>query len=153
MAFLLTDGIFIIHGHDELNWIRLSRLLRDEFGIRDVIVLKEEPSSGKTLIEKLEYAAKHCCYAFAVLTPDDMVEKPDEVYFQSRPNVIFEIGWFYGRLGRDRVCIVKNTETTIPSDLIGIVTINFNNNVSEVYLDIKRELNKIDIADGDGKAK
>jgi len=140
------DKVFIIHGHAEDKWRELRDLLEDKLGLKGrVVVLKEEASQTKTVIQKFEEHAKQCCYGFALLTPDDKVKKQDEAYRQARPNVIFEIGWFYGRFGPSRLCILKRAGTEIPSDLGGMVTLEFNEAVSEEFLRIKQELVAADV--------
>ena len=140
------DKVFIIHGHAEDKWRELRDLLEDKLGLKGrVIVLKEEASQLKAVISKFEEYAKQCCYGFALVTPDDEVKK-DKIkkqateYRQARPNVIFEIGWFYGRFGPSRLCILKQTGTEIPSDLAGVVTLEFDRDVEEKYIRIKQEL-------------
>jgi len=61
-------------------------------------------------------------------------------YAQARPNVIFELGWFYGRLSRERVCILFKEGTKIHSDLDGISRIQFQDSVLEKAVEIEREL-------------
>jgi predicted nucleotide-binding protein len=147
------DRVFIIHGHDEAKWRELRDILEDKLD-QKVIVLQEEPSEGETVIGKFEKLADDCCYAFALLTPDDFVEKEGKSYFQARPNVLLELGWFYGRFGRDRVCIVKKLKTEIPSDLAGILTINFHSDISEAFAKIEAELRRVGvIADARGLAR
>ena len=65
--------------------------------------------------------------------------------YQARPNVHFELGWFYGHFGRDRVAILKKAETDVPSDLRGIVSIDFHNSVVECFLQIRDELQQLGI--------
>jgi len=135
------DKIFIIHGHAEDKWRELRDLLEDKLGLKDrVIVLKEEVSRSETVIQKFEKYAKRCCYGVALITPDDEVKKTDAEYRQARPNVIFETGWFFGRFGANRLCILKRVGTEIPSDLGGVVTLEFNKDVGEKFLEIKEEL-------------
>ncbi|WP_312865064.1 TIR domain-containing protein [Rhizobium leguminosarum] len=40
---------------------------------------------------------------------------------RARQNVIFERGYFAGKLGRGRVCLLRKGEVEIPSDLFGII--------------------------------
>jgi predicted nucleotide-binding protein len=141
------DKIFIIHGHDEAKWRELRDVLEDELDLK-VTVLKEEPGASETLIHKFEEFADDCCYAFALLTPDDFVTKEGKCYFQSRPNVLFELGWFYGHFGRSRVCIVKKDTTEVPSDLNGILSIDFHETVSEGFIKIQDELKKAGVRFG-----
>jgi len=116
--------VFLIHGHDELNLLRLSKLLKDRWKL-DSIVLKDKPGKGRTLIQKFEEEAPAASFAIALLSPDDVVQGTGSEYPQARPNVVFELGWFYGRLGRDRVCILLRAKTKIHSDLDGISRIDF----------------------------
>ena len=138
------DKIFIIHGHDEANLSELKTLLEGTLKLKTV-VLKKEAGAGKALIEKFEEYASDCCYAFAIFTPDDFVNNSDTSYFQSRQNVLFELGWFFGHFGRDRVCIIKKDNTEIPSDLAGIQSIGFYENISDKFLAIKAELQRVGI--------
>lgn len=143
----IGDRVFIIHGHNEAKWRELRDLLEDELDL-EAAVLQEEPGVGETLIGKFEECADDCRYAFALLTPDDFIEKEGISYFQARPNVLFELGWFFGHFGRERVCIVKKAKTEIPSDLAGILTINFQEDVSEVHTKIKAELQRVGVLSG-----
>lgn len=140
--------IFIVHGHDEANTLRLEKLLGDRWNL-EPIVLRDRPGKGRTLIEKFEQEAKQSAYAFVLFTPDDLIEVPqsEESYTQARPNVIFELGWFYGRLGRDRVCILFKDGTKIPSDLDGINRIEYSESVEEKILDIEKELKAAGLLD------
>lgn len=132
--------VFIVHGHDEGAWRGLKELLEDEFGL-DTLVLKQEPSATRTLIQKFEAEAADCAFAIVLVTPDDLVRKGKLSTLQARPNVLFELGWFYGRLGPGRVTIVqKGGGTELPSDLRGIVTLVYEQNVKEVLLDLRAEL-------------
>lgn len=142
--FVEPDGnkIFIIHGHDEAKWRELRDLLEDEFNL-EVIVLKEKPGSGRVIINKFEDYAMESCLAFAILSPDDFVDKGENKYMQARPNVLFEMGWFFGRYGSDHLCIIKNVNTEIPSDLAGISTIEYHESITEKSLAIRKELQKI----------
>ena len=57
-----------------------------------------------------------------VLTPDDVVISRGESTSSPRDNVIFEIGFFLGKIGRERTFIVHelSSDIKIPSDLAGI---------------------------------
>lgn len=133
------NSVFIIHGHDELNMRRLKDLLKERWGL-DPIVMAKEPGKGRTLIEKFEDEAQRAVFAFGIMTPDDFVNIGENVYAQARPNVIFELGWFYGRLGRDRVCILLQEGTSIHTDLDGISRIQFQSSIEEKVTDIEKEL-------------
>lgn len=141
-----SKNIFIIHGHNEAKRRELVTLLKDNFSLNP-IVLSDKPDQGMTIIEKFEKYASDCSYAFALFTPDDIVTNGDTQYFQARPNVIFELGWFYSNLGRSRVCILDQAseQSKIFSDLQGVLRMQFNENVSEKYMEIERELKSLGI--------
>lgn len=134
-----TQKVFIVHGHDERNLRRLRDLLRTRWGINP-IVMSSQPGKGRTLIEKFEEEAQQTAYAIVLMTPDDLIQLERGDYTQARPNVIFELGWFYGRLGRSKVCILFKRGNRIHSDLDGISRIEFAESVAETRDELEREL-------------
>jgi predicted nucleotide-binding protein len=134
-----TSKVFIVHGHDGENALRLERLLKGRWNLIP-IVLADQPSKGRTIIEKFEDEAADCAFAVILYTPDDFIEKLGTSYHQARPNVLFEIGWFYGRLGRERVCLVCKHGTNIPSDLSGVGRVEFSHQIEECALALEAEL-------------
>jgi len=136
----ITKNIFIIHGHDETNLLRLKDILREQFKLNPIAILAGAGLS-KSIIDKFESYAETCSYAIALYTPDDHVTTPQSQQIrQARPNVIFETGWFVGRLGIARVLLLLKDGTEIHSDLGGLNRVQFKENVSENFLEIKREL-------------
>lgn len=138
-------SVFIIHGHNEAKWRELQSILRD-LNV-DAIELSEQTLNGKTIIEKFEYFASQCQFAFAIFTYDDIVSKGEDEYLQVRPNVIFELGWFYAKLGREKVMIIeeKREKSNVFSDLDGIYRYKFHENVCELYKEIVNALREADI--------
>ncbi len=55
----------------------------------------------------------------------------NNTYFQARPNVIYELGWFVGKLDRENVRILLQDGAKIHSDIDGISPIQFNENIDE----------------------
>jgi len=134
-----SKAVFIVHGHDEANMLRLEKLIKDRWEL-EAIILKFEPGKGRTLIEKFEEEADRARFAMVLITPDDLIETEDGVYTQARPNVVFELGWFYGRMGRQSVCILSKSGTKLHSDLDGINRVDFDDSVDEAVLGIETEL-------------
>ncbi|MED3550154.1 nucleotide-binding protein [Cytobacillus praedii] len=141
-----SKSVFLIHGHDEAKVYELNIMLRDDFKL-DPIILSKKPDKGMTLIDKFEYYAEQCSYAFALFTPDDIVENNGRKYVQARPNVVFELGWFVARLGRRNVCLLlqdgKNIE--IFSDFQGVIQKRFIKDVKELYREISLELKDLEL--------
>jgi len=75
-----------------------------------------------------------------VFTPDDEVQSQTESYLQARPNVIYELGWFCGKLGRFGAMLLLKEGTSLFSDFGGIIQKRFSHNVSEKVIEIKRDL-------------
>ena len=138
------ENVFIIHGHDEVNTLRLRVLLQEHFGLNPVVMMTK-PGMSRALLDKFEQVASSCALAFALITPDDEIVNQATPYYQARPNVIFEAGWFVGRLGIPRVCLLLKDGTTVQSDIDGISRIHFRDNVEEKVLDIQRELDAVGI--------
>jgi hypothetical protein len=138
------NNVFIIHGHDEVNTLRLRVLLQDHFGLSPVLMMSK-PGMSRALLEKFENSASTSVLAFAILTPDDEITNHDRPYYQARPNVIFEAGWFVGRLGIPRVCLLLKDGTTVQSDIDGISRIHFRENIEEKVLEIQRELDAAEL--------
>ena len=114
--------VFVIHGHDTTAKLELARFLA-QLDL-DPVILEEQSSEGNTIIEKVEKNAA-VNYAVALLTPDDAVVAAGEsaATRRARQNVIFELGYFIGRLGRNRVRALTKGEPEIPSDYYGVVYI------------------------------
>ena len=122
-AALVSRGrkVFVVHGHDEAALQAVARFL--EKLKLEAVVLREEPDQGRTIIEKFEALAGEVGFAVVLLTPDDfagIVGEPSQAS-RARQNVIFELGYFVGRLGRGRACLLRKGAVEIPSDLYGVI--------------------------------
>lgn len=134
------ENIFVIHGRDEAKWRELKDLLKSEFRLNPIVLLEQPEAGCKTVIEKFEHYAKTCSYAIAVFTPDDEVTSGGNTYLQSRPNVIYELGWFCGSLGRSGAMLLLKDGASLFSDFGGIIQKRFSHDISEKIVEIKREL-------------
>lgn len=116
---MVTNRVFLVHGHDEAARETAARFL-ERLGLV-VVILHEQANRGMTIIEKVE---EHGDVAFAVvlLTPDDEGRpKGGELKPRARQNVLLELGYFLGRLGRKNMCALKRGDVEIPSDFAGVV--------------------------------
>lgn len=112
--------VFIVHGHDEAPRETVARFLAT-IGL-DPVILHEQANKGMTIPEKLA-AYANVGFAVVLLTPDDegRVKEAADLQFRARQNVILELGYFVGRLGRDRVCALLRGQVEIPSDYVGVI--------------------------------
>ncbi len=118
-----TKEVFVIHGRDNEAKETVARFLT-RLALTPVI-LHEQPNQGRTIIEKFERNAQ-VGFAVALLTPDDVGALKNEeknLKLRARQNVVFELGYFLGRLGRERVCALTKGDVEIPSDYDGVVYI------------------------------
>jgi predicted nucleotide-binding protein len=62
-------------------------------------------------------------FAVVLLTPDDLAQPPatNRNTSRARQNVIFELGYFAGKPGRGRACLLQKGEVEMPSDLYGVI--------------------------------
>ena len=116
--------VFIVHGHDGAPREAVARFIT-KIGLEPVI-LHEQASRGMTIVEKLE-ANGNVGYAVVLLTPDDRGrgKSEEEEKPRARQNVILELGYFLGRLGRERVMAILQGDVEIPSDYMGVVYTRF----------------------------
>lgn len=115
--------VFIVHGHDIEARETVARFIQ-KLGLQPII-LDEQPSEGKTIIEKFEtHSDVH--FAVVLMTPDDLgtsKNKPQDLKPRARQNVILELGYFVAKLGRGRVCCLNKGGLEIPSDYYGVIYI------------------------------
>ena len=118
---LPKNKVFVVHGHDEAALQSVARFL--ERLDLEAIVLREQPDQGRATIEKFEHYAGQVGFAAVLLTPDDIAGSPTTrtSVARARQNVIFELGYFTGKLGRGRACLLRKGDVEIPSDLYGVI--------------------------------
>lgn len=118
-----SGKVFVVHGHDEAVREAVARFI-SRLGLTPVI-LHEQASQGRTIVEKLEHHGD-TGYAVVLLTPDDVGGiGPQSLRPRARQNVVLELGYFIGRLGRDHVCAVHRGELELPSDYMGVIYVPF----------------------------
>lgn len=86
-------------------------------------------SLGAPALETLESRLRECDFAILVLAGDDWLQSRGAAARPApRDNVIFELGLFMGRLGRDRAFFFfpPSAEFKMPSDLFGITALPYN---------------------------
>ena len=118
-----TRKVFVVHGHEESVRESVARYL-ESLDLKPII-LHEQANQGRTIIEKFEDQAD-AGFAVVLLTPDDLgaiAQDRDSLKPRARQNVILEFGFFIGKLGRNRVCVLKSPCVETPSDIDGVVYI------------------------------
>ncbi len=124
----ISNRIFLVHGHDNELKESTARFL-EKIGLKPII-LHEQTSKGLTIIEKFEEYSD-VAFAVVLLTPDDLgskVGEQEKLKKRARQNVIFELGYFLGKLERKNVVALVKGDIEIPSDYYGIIYIGVDNN-------------------------
>ncbi|MGU3347517.1 TIR domain-containing protein [Pseudomonas monsensis] len=116
-------SVFIVHGRDNLAKIEAARFV-EKLGFKAVI-LHEQVSAGKTIIEKIE---EHTNVGFAIVlyTPCDKgsIAGVEDQKFRARQNVVFEHGYMISKLGRENVCALIKGDVEVPNDISGVVYVS-----------------------------
>jgi predicted nucleotide-binding protein len=116
-------GVFLVHGRNE-RWLQQVARFVERFDLQ-VVVLRDEPNQGRTVIEKFEEVVNNIGFAIVLLTGDDRgglkEDAPNTYLPRSRQNVILELGFFLGRLRRSHVCALYEEGVEIPSDYSGVL--------------------------------
>ncbi|MEE4199133.1 nucleotide-binding protein [Erythrobacter sp.] len=119
LILAMSRRVFVVHGHDEGARETVARYL-EKLNF-EPIILHEQANMGRTIIEKVE-AHGDVSFAVVLMTPDDeggvLGERPKP---RPRQNVLLELGYFIGRLGRQNVCALKRGVMELPSDFAGVV--------------------------------
>lgn len=126
IVLALVPRVFVVHGRDDAARLEVVAFLKT-VGLQPV-VLRDQPGKGRTIIEKFEDYS-NVSYAVVLLTPDDIgglsTEQSSQGDLQprARQNVVLELGFFLGALGRDHVAVLSRQSKEaieIPSDYAGV---------------------------------
>jgi CheY-like chemotaxis protein len=137
--------MFIVHGRDDETKLALKNYLQNTLDLGKPVILHEQRSHGRTVIEKFERVAKPIDLVFVILTPDDkgcLATDPDNEKRRARQNVIFETGYFFAKLQRTsgRVILLHKGDIELPSDISGIVFVDISKGVEAAGEEIRAEL-------------
>lgn len=135
----VPGNIFLVHGHglDIRNFIA-DKL--KEMGYNPII-LDREIKTGTTVLEKFISYANESSKAIIFMTADDKIAKEKNEYYQARPNVFIELGYFLGIMDKRDIIIIKQDEASISSDIGGVVYEPYSNNEKELFKRIIAALN------------
>lgn len=120
-------NVFIVHGRDNEAKQEVSRFV-EAIGLK-AIILHEQASGGRTIIEKIEHYAGDADFALVLYTPCDhgrgVHESKQPPKNRARQNVVFEHGYLMAKLGRENVCALSKGDIETPNDISGVVYVSF----------------------------
>lgn len=116
--------MFIVHGHDDAVKQEVARFI-EKLGF-EAVILHERPNKGRTIITKFREESENVGFAVVLMTPDDVGKaiNADELKHRARQNVVFELAFFIGALGSERVTALVKGDIERPSDFDGVVYIS-----------------------------
>lgn len=119
-----NNKIFIVHGRDD-DKLKDVELFVRRIGL-EPIILKEQASKGKSIIEKIE-AYSDVAYAIVLYTACDVgkYKNDKELLPRARQNVVFEHGYMVAHLKRENVIALIEKGVDIPGDWSGVVYTTF----------------------------
>lgn len=126
--YINSNNVFIVHGHNEEMKQSVARTI-DKLELNPII-LHEQPNKGKTIIEKFTDNSD-VEFAIVLLSADDIAysskEGQEKAKFRARQNVVFELGYFIGKIGRERVLALyeSTNDFEIPSDYSGVLFVPY----------------------------
>lgn len=130
--------VFIGHGRSKL-WARVQLFLKDELNI-ETFTFESESRASESIIQVLEEFLANSAFAILILTAED---ETNDGKIRARQNVIHEAGLFQGRLGFDKVVLLKQDITEELSNLAGLQYIPFNGeNIEQSFYELQRKLKK-----------
>ena len=124
----LFNKCFLVHGRNDSKKLEVARFIEKDLK-KEVIILHEQASRSKTIIEKIE-SHSDVDFAVCLYTADDIGsinEVNSNLKKRARQNVVFEAGYFIGKLGRENVIILMDSDVEKPSDNDGIIYLSFDN--------------------------
>jgi len=121
--------IFIVHGHDDIRFKLAHWLTKNKL---NCFFLDDKTSQSMTIIQKLEHYSPKADFAIVLMTADDIgKEKNYEggVRPRARQNVMLELGYFIGKIGRNKVHVIAHENIEIPSDWSGVINSRISNGI------------------------
>jgi predicted nucleotide-binding protein len=125
--------VFLVHGRNDARLHEVARYIERCVSSHHVTILREEPNGGRNILEKFEQTAATAEVAVVLLTADDEgrlgvdpqgkrgTENSLPLNPRGRQNVVFELGFFFAKLGRDRVIVLRDRAVEDPSDIAGLM--------------------------------
>ncbi|SEG31831.1 Cyclic nucleotide-binding domain-containing protein [Bryocella elongata] len=137
--------VFIISSSEAIEIARTIQTAFDHDPFNVTVWTDGVFRASQYAIESLERALDASDIAIAVAQPDDITESRGQQRATPRDNVIFELGFFMGRLGRHRALLVepRGEEINLPSDLHGINAITYRYDPHDVTRSLAPACNRL----------
>ncbi|BBH19808.1 hypothetical protein Back11_11530 [Paenibacillus baekrokdamisoli] len=132
------QSVFIGHGRSKL-WARVKTFLHDDYGINS-FSFESETHVGESIIPVLQNFLERATFAILILTAED---ETAEGKIRARQNVVHEAGLFQGKLGFNKVVILRQDGLDDFSNVDGLQYIGFSGeNIEQAFYEIQRVLKR-----------
>ena len=122
-----TPGVFICSSSETLPYAKALRLNLDHHSSEITLWTDQVFSPMSQTMEDLEREVNKADFGIALVMGEDIVQSRNKQMASPRDNVVFELGLFMGKLGRERTVIVspRGIDLKLPSDLLGLTPLQF----------------------------
>lgn len=132
--------VFIGSSSEGLRTAKHIKEALEQMGIQTAM-WSDQFAVGEPFVGILDRVLDTCNATVMVLTPDDRVMTRGATHAVARDNLVYELGLFHGRHGRNRTFVLATDDMKLPSDLAGVVYLRFDANRPEPALNqLRREL-------------
>lgn len=117
--------VFIVHGHNNEILDMVSEYI-ESIGLTPIILNRLARNGIDTILNEISKNSDVMC-AILLFTGDDQGCKIGELQMKkrARQNVVFEAGYFLGKLGHEKVLLMAEDNLELPSDLDGCLYTKF----------------------------
>lgn len=132
--------VFIGSSAEGLHTANRIRESLEEMGF-ETAMWSGQFSVEQSFVGVLDKMLDTCNAAVMVFSPDDKVMTRGATHAVARDNLVYELGIFHGRYGRNRTFVLATDDMKLPSDLAGVVYLRFDVDRPESALSqLRREL-------------
>ena len=129
--------VFIGHGRNPL-WLAVRSYLEKDCGLQ-VICFESESRTSKSVVSVLEQILLQVGFAVIILTAEDATA---DGQLRARQNVIHETGLAQGRLGFNKVVILKQDGVEELTNLGGLQYLSFKDRIEQSFYDLGKVLKR-----------
>jgi hypothetical protein len=134
----MHSRVFVIHGRNGPARDRVVRILHEARTVP--VFLEREAATGRTIIELVEEFTdvKFCVGVMTACDIGYFKEEPDRAKKRARQNVVFEVGYVMGKLGRSRILLLRE-DIEMPSDLDGVRYLSLSSSDDQIKTALVRD--------------
>ncbi|HKB67939.1 MAG TPA: nucleotide-binding protein [Pyrinomonadaceae bacterium] len=125
-------AVFLGHGRNPL-WLAVRSFLENDCGL-EVVCFESKTRTSESIVSIVESMLEQASFAVIVMTAEDATA---DGQMRARENVVHEAGLSQGKLGFNRVVILRQEGVEVPSNLAGLQCLSFNDSkVSQAFYDL-----------------